>query len=145
MIGLTNMTDVWHLDTLPSDVLIIIFDYCHAFDLVRLSEVCTRFYDIIREETLWIKKSKQPIVTNQASKKFRERYTRLWSEYFVNIKYASSDTMFRLSSTQRLGLCIFVCCKIHSIYQGDKCTIFSEHTYVRNLVSFSEIPEPFHV
>ncbi|OAD59278.1 F-box/WD repeat-containing protein 4 [Eufriesea mexicana] len=67
------MTDVWRLNTLPSDVLILIFDYCHAFDLVRLSEVCTRFYDIIREETLWIKKSKQPIVTNQTSRKFRER------------------------------------------------------------------------
>ncbi|CAD1475641.1 unnamed protein product [Heterotrigona itama] len=67
------MTDVWRLDTLPSDVLILIFDYCHAFDLVRLSEVCKRFYYIIREETLWIKKSKQPIATNQTSKKFRER------------------------------------------------------------------------
>ncbi|XP_003699653.2 F-box/WD repeat-containing protein 4 [Megachile rotundata] len=67
------MTDVWCLDTLPSDVLILIFDYCHAFDLVRLSEVCTRFYDIIHEETLWIKKSKQPIATNQTSPKFRER------------------------------------------------------------------------
>lgn len=67
------MTDAWRLDTLPSDVLILIFDYCHAFDLVRLSEVCTRFRDVIREETLWIKKSKQPIVTNQTSRKFRER------------------------------------------------------------------------
>ncbi|XP_076678713.1 F-box/WD repeat-containing protein 4 isoform X2 [Andrena cerasifolii] len=67
------MTDAWRLDTLPSDVLILIFDYCHAFDLVRLSEVCTRFYDIISEDTLWIKKSKQPVVTNQAAKTFRER------------------------------------------------------------------------
>lgn len=67
------MTDAWRLDTLPFDVLILIFDYCHAFDLVRLSEVCTRFYEIIRRDTLWIKKSKQPLVTNQASRKFRER------------------------------------------------------------------------
>ncbi|XP_076175305.1 F-box/WD repeat-containing protein 4 [Ptiloglossa arizonensis] len=67
------MTDVWRLDTLPSDVLILIFDYCHAFDLVRLSEVCTRFYEIVRGETLWVKKSKQPVVTNQTSRKFRER------------------------------------------------------------------------
>ncbi|XP_076242065.1 F-box/WD repeat-containing protein 4 [Calliopsis andreniformis] len=67
------MANVWRLDTLPSDVLIIIFDYCHAFDLVRLSEVCTRFRDIIREEILWIKKSNQPIVTNQTSSKFCER------------------------------------------------------------------------
>ncbi|XP_076758762.1 F-box/WD repeat-containing protein 4 [Xylocopa sonorina] len=67
------MTSVWRLDTLPSDVLILIFDYCHAFDLVRLSEVCTRFYNIIREDTLWINKSKLPIATNQTSSRFRER------------------------------------------------------------------------
>ncbi|XP_031843131.1 F-box/WD repeat-containing protein 4 [Nomia melanderi] len=67
------MTDAWRLDTLPFDVLVLIFNYCHAFDLVRLSEVCTRFYDIIRGETLWVKKSKQPIVTNQSTRKFRER------------------------------------------------------------------------
>ncbi|CAL7937710.1 unnamed protein product [Xylocopa violacea] len=67
------MTSAWRLDTLPSDVLILIFDYCHAFDLVRLSEVCTRFYDIIREDTLWINKNKHPIATNQTSRKFRER------------------------------------------------------------------------
>lgn len=79
---LDKMTGVWRLDTLPSDVLILIFDYCHAFDLVRLSEVCTRFYDIIREETLWIKKSKQPIVTNQTSRQFRERYVRLCLRIF---------------------------------------------------------------
>ncbi|XP_012287711.1 F-box/WD repeat-containing protein 4-like [Orussus abietinus] len=68
-----KMTDGWRLDTLPSDVLILIFDYCHAFDLVRLSEVCTRFHEIIKDDTLWIKRSKKPIATNQVSKRFRER------------------------------------------------------------------------
>ncbi|KAK2584702.1 hypothetical protein KPH14_007036 [Odynerus spinipes] len=67
------MTGAWRLDSLPSDVLILIFNYCHAFDLVRLSEVCTRFYDIIHEDTLWKKRSKQPLATNQASARFRER------------------------------------------------------------------------
>ncbi|XP_035735166.1 F-box/WD repeat-containing protein 4-like [Vespa mandarinia] len=67
------MTGVWRLDSLPSDVLILIFNYCHAFDLVRLSEVCTRFYDIIHDDTLWKKRSNQPLVTNQAAAKFRER------------------------------------------------------------------------
>ncbi|XP_033209011.1 F-box/WD repeat-containing protein 4-like [Belonocnema kinseyi] len=67
------MTDVWRLDTLPSDVLILIFDYCHAFDLVRLSEVCTRFHEVIRDKILWVKKSKQTLVTNQTSKQFRAR------------------------------------------------------------------------
>ncbi|KAG7200608.1 hypothetical protein KM043_001166 [Ampulex compressa] len=67
------MTDAPRLDSLPFDVLIIIFDYCHAFDLVRLSEVCVRFRDIVRGETLWLKKSKQPLATNQASKRFCQR------------------------------------------------------------------------
>ncbi|XP_033342299.1 F-box/WD repeat-containing protein 4 [Megalopta genalis] len=67
------MADAWRLDTLPSDVLILIFNYCHAFDLVRLSEVCKRFYDIVQSDTLWIKKSKQPVATNQTSEKFRDR------------------------------------------------------------------------
>lgn len=67
------MTDVWRLDTLPCDVLLLIFDYCHAFDLVRLSEVCTRFHKIIREDAPWIMRRKYPLATNQASRKFRER------------------------------------------------------------------------
>ncbi|XP_066589512.1 F-box/WD repeat-containing protein 4 [Prorops nasuta] len=67
------MTDILRLDNLPSDVLILIFDYCTAFDLFRLSCVCTRFYEIIRHDTLWIKKCKQSLVTNQTSSRFCER------------------------------------------------------------------------
>lgn len=67
------MTDVLRLDTLPSDALILIFDYCHAFDLVRLSEVCSRFHEIIRDKILWVKKSKLTLATNQTSKRFRAR------------------------------------------------------------------------
>ena len=77
------MTDLWRLDTLPSEILIIIFDYCHAFDLVRLSEVCTRFNDVIHDKILWVKKSKKTLVTNQASKRFRGRSVRLCSLFIT--------------------------------------------------------------
>ncbi|KAI4477377.1 hypothetical protein M0804_012763 [Polistes exclamans] len=67
------MTSVLRLDSLPSDVLILIFNYCNAFDLVRLSEVCIRFYLLIREDTLWKRRSNQALVTNQTSEQFRKR------------------------------------------------------------------------
>jgi len=70
------MTDTWRLDILPSDVLLIIFDYCNEYDLLRLSEVCKRFYEIIRTDVVWAKRSKKFLVTNQMSKRFRERYVR---------------------------------------------------------------------
>lgn len=72
------MTDVLCLDTLPCDVLFKIFDYCHAFDLVRLSKVCRRFYDIVNKNILWIRRSKQPLVTNQVSERFLKRFVRLF-------------------------------------------------------------------
>lgn len=62
------------LDELPLEILLLIFDYCHAFDLVRLSGVCTRFYDVAHDEVLWYKRSKQTLATNQVSKRFRSRY-----------------------------------------------------------------------
>lgn len=61
------------LDELPSEILLLIFDYCHAFDLVRLSAVCTRFYDVAQDEMLWYKRSKKTLATNQVSKRFRLR------------------------------------------------------------------------
>ncbi|XP_043267589.1 F-box/WD repeat-containing protein 4 [Venturia canescens] len=67
------MTDEWSLDNLPSDVLLLIFGYCHAFDLVRLSEVCRRFNDLIAEDILWFERRAKPLATNQASKRFRDR------------------------------------------------------------------------
>ncbi|KZC12394.1 PREDICTED: F-box/WD repeat-containing protein 4 [Dufourea novaeangliae] len=101
------MTDARRLDTLPSDVLILIFDYCHAFDLVRLSEVCTRFYDIIRGETLWIKKSKQPIATNQTSRKFRERCNPLLclrTKWHVSHNWQYGRYEKRVLSSQKIKL-----------------------------------------
>lgn len=67
------MTDTLHLDILPYEVLLTIFDYCDAFDLVRLSEVCKRFYEIVRSDAVWIKKSRGLLVTNQVSERFRKR------------------------------------------------------------------------
>ncbi|XP_011704723.1 PREDICTED: F-box/WD repeat-containing protein 4-like [Wasmannia auropunctata] len=68
-----KMTDTWRLDVLPSDVLLLIFDYCNEYDLLRLSEVCKRFYEIIRSDVAWVEKSKRYLATNQATKRFRER------------------------------------------------------------------------
>lgn len=68
------MTDKWSLDVLPTDVLLIIFDYCSVVDLSRLDCVCKRFHLIINDDTTWIKKSYWPLVTNQFSKRFKERY-----------------------------------------------------------------------
>lgn len=67
------MVDTWSLDILPCDVLLTIFDYCNEYDLLRLSEVCKRFYDIVRTDVVWAKKSKRFLVTNQTSERFRER------------------------------------------------------------------------
>lgn len=67
------MTREWTLDTLPTDVLLIIFDYCSVTDLIKLGRVCKRFNDIVNDDALWIEKSNKPLATNQSSKKFRER------------------------------------------------------------------------
>ncbi|XP_050449456.1 F-box/WD repeat-containing protein 4-like [Cataglyphis hispanica] len=67
------MTNTLHLDILPYEVLLMIFDYCDAFDLVRLSEVCKRFYEIVCSDAVWIKKSRGLLVTNQTSERFRKR------------------------------------------------------------------------
>ncbi|OXU29066.1 hypothetical protein TSAR_015181 [Trichomalopsis sarcophagae] len=61
------------LDELPLEILLHIFDYCHAFDLVRLSGVCTRFYAVAHDDVLWCKRSKHTLVTNQVSKRFCSR------------------------------------------------------------------------
>lgn len=61
------------LDQLPLELLLLIFDYCHAHDLVRLGAVCTRFHFVTRDELLWYKKSDLTLATNQVSKKFRSR------------------------------------------------------------------------
>ena len=65
--------DRLHLDQLPVEILLIIFDYCHAFDLVRTAQTCKRFHSIIRDEFLWYRKRKKALATNQVSSKFRER------------------------------------------------------------------------
>ncbi|XP_014208190.1 F-box/WD repeat-containing protein 4 [Copidosoma floridanum] len=61
------------LDKLPLELLLLIFDYCHAFDLVRLSGVCTRFFYIARDDLLWCKRSDHTLATNQVSNRFRSR------------------------------------------------------------------------
>lgn len=71
------MTDTCSLNVLPNEVLLMIFGYCNEYDLLRLSEVCKRFYEIVHTDVVWIKARKQFLVTNQMSERFRERYLRL--------------------------------------------------------------------
>ncbi|EGI63267.1 F-box/WD repeat-containing protein 4 [Acromyrmex echinatior] len=66
------MTDTWRLDILPNEMLLSIFNYCNAYDLIQLSQVCKRFYRII-SDTGWNKKRKSFLVTNQTSEMFRKR------------------------------------------------------------------------
>lgn len=69
-----KMTDhTTNITTLPSELLIVIFEYCSAFDLVRLTQVCKRFHMIIERDLLWSKKGYLPLATNQRSKRFLER------------------------------------------------------------------------
>lgn len=101
------MAGAWRLDSLPFDVLILIFNYCHAFDLVRLSEVCARFYNIIHKRTLWVKRSNQPLATNQTSARFRERCNPLLCLHIRwrvshNWQYGRYEKRFLLSQKAKL-------------------------------------------
>ncbi|XP_063992375.1 F-box/WD repeat-containing protein 4 isoform X2 [Diachasmimorpha longicaudata] len=73
------MTECRSLDALPTELLLHIFDCCSVHDLMRLSLVCKRFCSIIEDDTLWIKKSRSPLVTNQCSKRFQDRCNPLLS------------------------------------------------------------------
>ncbi|EZA62628.1 hypothetical protein DMN91_006750 [Ooceraea biroi] len=66
------MTDSWRLDILPCEILLAIFDYCDVIDLLRISQVCKRFNEIIHTDGIWVKKSNRSIVTNQISERFRK-------------------------------------------------------------------------
>ncbi|XP_067206350.1 uncharacterized protein [Linepithema humile] len=59
------------LDILPDELLLIIFDLINVYTLLQLRSVCKKF-DRISSEVL-NKKSNRLLVTNQMSKKFRER------------------------------------------------------------------------
>ncbi|XP_014222092.1 F-box/WD repeat-containing protein 4 isoform X1 [Trichogramma pretiosum] len=61
------------LDELPYEMIFKIFDYLHAHDLVRLSSVCTTFYQVARDRLLWEKRSHDLLVTNQKSDEFVSR------------------------------------------------------------------------
>ncbi|XP_077266803.1 F-box/WD repeat-containing protein 4 isoform X2 [Temnothorax americanus] len=95
------------LDILPNDVLLIIFDYCDEHDLLRLSEVCSRFYDLVRTDMPWVKKRKQFLVTNQMSERFRERCNKILpprSTCFVSRKWQYGIYRKELVFTQRTKL-----------------------------------------
>ncbi|CAL1674195.1 unnamed protein product [Lasius platythorax] len=82
------------LHTLPYEVLLIIFDYCDNYDLLRLSNVCKRFYEIVCSDTVWIKKMRGFLVTNQMSERFRNR---------CNPVLSSPRNMLRISCNWQYG------------------------------------------
>ncbi|XP_029174941.1 F-box/WD repeat-containing protein 4 isoform X2 [Nylanderia fulva] len=88
------MTDTLYLHTLPYEVLLLIFDFCDGYDLLRLSNVCKRFYDIVCSDTVWIKKIRGFLITNQISERFRRR---------CNPVLSSPRTMLRISNNWQYG------------------------------------------
>uniref|UniRef100_A0A1B6EE02 F-box domain-containing protein n=1 Tax=Clastoptera arizonana TaxID=38151 RepID=A0A1B6EE02_9HEMI len=60
------------LDSLPDDVLLWIFEYCHLIDLGNLSLVCKRFKILISQDYLWSKKCNN-LITSQESSVFLNR------------------------------------------------------------------------
>lgn len=54
--------------SLPLDVLYQILCFCDNTSLGRLSTVCKRLNEIVRQDYVWITRSKNAIVTNQISK-----------------------------------------------------------------------------
>ncbi|XP_066993077.2 F-box/WD repeat-containing protein 4 [Anabrus simplex] len=61
------------LENLPTDVLLLIFWYCDDVSLGRLSQQCKRFNDIISDDFLWAKRSRDAIVTNQITNEVQSR------------------------------------------------------------------------
>ena len=71
---LNKMRVEFSFEQLPTEVLLVIFGYCHARDLAKLSEVCNKFHDIINnDDILWNSRKHLPLVTNQVSQGFRDR------------------------------------------------------------------------
>ncbi|KAL0114121.1 hypothetical protein PUN28_011438 [Cardiocondyla obscurior] len=132
------MTNTWHLDILPSEVLLLIFDFCDEYDLLRLSEVCKRFYEIVRTDVAWFKKSKRFLVTNQTSERFRERCNTILrpsTSWFVsnNWRYGiyKKETIFthklKVISWLRMTNDILWWCGGHNFYglkRKEKSTIY---------------------
>lgn len=52
------------LQTVPTEILLYLFDYLDYGDLMHLSCVCRRFSNIINEDTTWSKRSYRALVTN---------------------------------------------------------------------------------
>ncbi|XP_063231365.1 F-box/WD repeat-containing protein 4 [Bacillus rossius redtenbacheri] len=61
------------LQTLPTEVLFLIFQLCDITSLGRLARTCKRFNEIIDDDYFWQEKSKKVIVTNQLCERFRRR------------------------------------------------------------------------
>lgn len=58
---------------LPADVLYVIFSFCDVATLGRLSCVCTRFYDFLKQGYVWNRRSRNILATNQKDGRVRDR------------------------------------------------------------------------
>jgi len=52
---------------LPTDVLLCIFKFCNSASLRNLSVTCKRLNDVTSEDFVWLKRSKNCLITNQQS------------------------------------------------------------------------------
>lgn len=81
------------LSSLPLDVIYNIISYLDFKSLGRLSSVCKRFNCIVKNEYVWIQRSKNIVVTNQMSQEIKKR------SYFQ----LSAKEKCRISQNWRLG------------------------------------------
>ncbi|XP_020278962.1 F-box/WD repeat-containing protein 4 [Pseudomyrmex gracilis] len=92
------------LDMLPTEILVIIFDYCDVCDFTQLDQVCKRFHQIIRSNVVWKQHYKRFLVTNQVSEQFRQRCNLLlpsYSKYFISQNWIRGGYQQRILRGQR--------------------------------------------
>jgi len=65
-----------HLDNLPTEVLLVIFQYCSLRDLGNLCKTCRRL-NIVVSDFIWYGKSRKALVTNQIGTDIQNRYVNI--------------------------------------------------------------------
>jgi hypothetical protein len=62
-----------HLDELPTEVLLVIFEYCSLRDLGNVCKTCKRLNTVV-SDFIWHGKSRKAVVTNQVGIEIQNRY-----------------------------------------------------------------------
>jgi hypothetical protein len=72
------------IEDLPTEILCIIFSFCDAKTLCRISCTCKRFNDILREDDkVWKNAANKSLITNLISPIVQERYVILNFQVFI--------------------------------------------------------------